>query len=326
MKIENFFTNKSKFKINWDLVWSIPEFEVLRETPQSKKWHKEGCVATHTQMVVNEAIKGIPSSKENMEFKTIMVIAALFHDIGKGVHPYFNPETEDWSSLNHAEEGEMITRRILWNENPFIRETICYFVKNHMKPLYILDNTDSSRELIKLSCEPLYPKYCNIKNLCLLKKFDNLGSIFDDDSWIEKLEFTKSLAEELGCFDCSFHFVNSSTKWDYLNVSIKEKPNFVEEKFSFNAYITIGTDYKTDDENVAVITKDNCDDVFEAILELCDYEKDFVININDLEDYDIEKIIETIFYYEGKTIFVYGSDMFQQYLSSTLCFDFINKN
>ena len=319
MKIENFFTNKSKFKINWDLVWSIPEFEVLRETPQSKKWHKEGCVATHTQMVVNEAIKGIPSSKENMEFKTIMVIAALFHDIGKGVHPYFNPETEDWSSLNHAEEGEMITRRILWNENPFIRETICYLVKNHMKPLYILDNTDSSRELIKLSCEPLYPKYCNIKNLCLLKKFDNLGSIFDDDSWIEKLEFTKSLAEELGCFDCPFHFANSSTKWDYLNVSIKEKPNFVEEKFSFNAYITIGTDYKTDDENVAVITKDNCDDVFDAILELC-------ININDLEDYDIEKIIETIFYYEGKTIFVYGSDMFQQYLSSTLCFDFINKN
>ena len=326
MKIENFFTNRNKLAINWDFVWSIPEFEVLRETPQSTKWHKEGCVANHTKMVVDAAQKEIATTKENMEFKTIMLISALFHDVGKGVNPYFNPEKEDWSSINHAEEGEKITRRILWDENPFIRETICYFVKNHMKPLYILDNIESSRELIKLSCEPLYPKYCNIKNLCLLKKFDNFGAIFDDDSWIEKLEFTKSLAEELGCFESPFHFANTSTKWDYLNVSVKEKPIFIEEKFAFNAYITFGTDYKSEDKNIITITKGNCDDIIDKILEMCDCEKDFVINIDDVEDYDIEKIIETIFFYDGKTVFVYGSDKFQQYLSSTLCFDYINKN
>ena len=95
----------------WNIIWNIPEFSVLEKCEQNPKWHFEGNVKKHVELVCKHAIKEVllMSKKEDVEhdiyniamrtdeFETCylepslfnvaltLLTAALFHDIGKGV-------------------------------------------------------------------------------------------------------------------------------------------------------------------------------------------------------------------------------------------------
>lgn len=61
--------------------------ESLKDTPQNPKWHPEGCVLNHIEMVYNLAQKIAPEDVD-------LQIAALFHDLGKPQTTKFTPARE----------------------------------------------------------------------------------------------------------------------------------------------------------------------------------------------------------------------------------------
>lgn len=330
--IEQIYNRKTQ-NINWDNVWSIDEFKTLIETKQSTKWHKEGNVSVHTKMVVDAMSKEIPYDGTNGEYRMIMMLSALFHDIGKGVTTFYNYEKSDWSAKNHAECGEEITRKLLWNEDPFIRETICYFVRNHMKPLYICESPTGIRDIITLSCDTIYPKYCNLKNLILLKRCDNLGAMFEDDGWVEKLEFASTLAEEMNCLTKPYVFKDEITQYNYFNHTADTYPIECKEKPTFEVFVGIGSPSKfspvtefTEKEVKILFDDDESIDIIDQVIECCENENNFIIDLNTIPECAWEILFNMIHAYHGKLTFVYGSNKFQNYLSPTLSMSYINAN
>jgi hypothetical protein len=58
MKIRDLFKYENNIlEPNWDFIATIKEFKVLKTTPQSNIWHKEGDVWEHTKLVTNRMIE-----------------------------------------------------------------------------------------------------------------------------------------------------------------------------------------------------------------------------------------------------------------------------
>jgi putative nucleotidyltransferase with HDIG domain len=197
-----FIIKNNKMLINWETVFNIDEFKMLKSIPQNPKWHFENFVSVHTMYTVNNALAIFGNSSDNYLHR-IMVLAALFHDIGKGETTIFNKEKKSWSSPEHAKVGEEITRQLLtlWKYPPTIIEQICFFVKNHMKILTLYDSNEIVDELKSIASERL-DGICTIENLIKLKQCDCLASIMlEEDGWQEKLEHIKKIAIQEKCFN-----------------------------------------------------------------------------------------------------------------------------
>lgn len=83
--VKRFFISENG-EIDWvKLCETYPEFEKLKNVPQSPKWHAEGNAFIHTQNVYNEMLKIL--LRENVTDDTtfyLSLLIALFHDVGKG--------------------------------------------------------------------------------------------------------------------------------------------------------------------------------------------------------------------------------------------------
>lgn len=193
------YIKNNHYNINWDNVSKIEEFKVLENTEQNPYWHGEIYVHHHTHSVVSNAIK----KYNNLDkISYIMILSALFHDIGKGACTFFNEQKGTWSSPKHAEIGAEITKKLLKDEDEDIVEIICWYVKNHMKPLEIYDSDKPTRNLLKLSNTSPNIKYCTIENLLKLKECDCLGSKMKEyDGWRAKLEILKNIAIKYKCYN-----------------------------------------------------------------------------------------------------------------------------
>lgn len=242
MKVDKII-DLNTYEIKWDEVWSIDEFKILKETKQTPIWHSEGCVDTHTQLVTEAMSELIPYDGTNGQYRMIMLLAALFHDIGKGATTYFSEEKQDYSSPKHDIVGEKITRALLFDEDIFIRETICFFVRNHMKPLYIFESPTKLRDVIRLSHDSIFPKYCTNENLIKLKECDNKGSIMQkDDKWKDKLEYAILFCKEHKCFDKPYEFNDEQAKYFYFNETFNHYPKEVKEDVTSYVNVLIGLD------------------------------------------------------------------------------------
>ena len=109
----------------------FPEVATLKDTHQRSDHHAEGDVFTHTKMTLDKAaeiIQRFPDQKD----KTIIMLAALCHDLGK-------PETttSDGRAIGHEEAGVSITKEFLGKltNDREILETVPSLVKDHLKPL-----------------------------------------------------------------------------------------------------------------------------------------------------------------------------------------------
>lgn len=224
MKISDII-NFDDYTVKWDVVWKIKEFNLLKTIQQTKTWHSEGVVAIHTKNVVNTMYELIPYNGTNAIYRLIMILSALFHDIGKGDTTFFSVEKRDWVSPNHDAIGEQITRRLLKDENYILRDSVCYFVRNHMKPLYISESPNKIRDIIKLSHDGYGLEYCTNENLILLKTADNKGSIMlKDDKWEEKLEYAVMLCNEQHCLKQPYPFKNEDSREKYFNDELMVYP------------------------------------------------------------------------------------------------------
>lgn len=125
-------TPDRKYHINWEFVESIPEFAKLKTIEQSPEWHAEGNAWIHTKQVVKKAIEIVAGDELLTLDKEVLIISALFHDIGK-INTTFIDKDGKIHSYGHEKESDKITRKLLWDENVALREEICSCVRLHME-------------------------------------------------------------------------------------------------------------------------------------------------------------------------------------------------
>lgn len=191
--------------LDWKLLDQIPEIVALKNTPQNQKYHKEGNAFIHTCLVTQNMLDcielGHPFIKkqhmfEDDDFKEMLVLSALLHDIGKSTVTKLG-EDGLYHCRNHAEEGIRIA-------DPMLREyfkddkmkdfkvlAICNMIRYHMRPLYIFNKANPANRILSLANDL---KYVLMDALLLLKYCDCKGSLTDEDTrWYETLQKVREL-------------------------------------------------------------------------------------------------------------------------------------
>ena len=219
-----------KIHVDWNYIYSIPEFAALQTLHQSPKWHSESeYVSGHVELVVQKAVEYFETrimesfGKEDI----ILLMSAIFHDIGKATTTFLKEKDNMWHHYGHEIESEYITRRILWELGPELREPICQLVRWHMEPFNIIRGKKPVEKIIDLSY-----KVPSIDLLFQLKKFDMMGSMAMDPELTKNdpyiLNAFCALANTLGCRYYPSD-VNRITR--IVNDTISKKPRITVELY-----------------------------------------------------------------------------------------------
>ena len=188
-------------------------FRDMKAVPQDKIWHSEGDVQIHTKMVC-EALMSLPEFQNlDDQEQHIVFTGALMHDIEKRstTTTEFKDGRECVVAPKHALRGEYTARGILYREFEcpyFERELICKIIRYHGKPL----QTPTEHNMVSLATQvPLHW-------LAMIAKADILGRIcLDAAEQIEKTEFFKMFAEDLGCLSEPRPFETELAEYTYLS-------------------------------------------------------------------------------------------------------------
>jgi putative nucleotidyltransferase with HDIG domain len=136
----------------------------LRKIMQSKKFHPEGDVLSHTLMVVDEAAKRKHESKN----PRVLMWSSLLHDIGKA--PTTKERNGKITSYNHEKVGSTMAKRFLISftkDNEFI-DNVSSMVRWHMEALFVIKDLPFANTKKMLEEVPL-------EEIALLNLCDRLG-------------------------------------------------------------------------------------------------------------------------------------------------------
>ena len=209
-----------------------PIFEDLARTEQNPDYHGEVDVLSHTKMVCEALIRDPDYKKGTDSEKTVLFLAALFHDIGKIRCTRF--EDGSWRSPHHARTGSTMAREILWRDLGFcgteekqqLREAVCRLVRYHSFPPYAVSDTDPERKLLKIAADGVLTKDFSLATLLTLERADILGRICrDTEDSLEKIAYCRMLAEEAGCLYEPFAFADDFSRRAYF----KEKTDWKDQ-------------------------------------------------------------------------------------------------
>ncbi len=194
------------------LAWAErqPWAEAMRACGQDAEWHAEGDVWTHTRMVWEEVGRLGGFSDMRPEHRRALRFAALWHDAGKPATTYFDEESGRTRSPKHSIVSARMAREILrnWGCDLEVREAIVNLVRYHGRPPYLLDKSKPEEEVIRLSWL--------VRN-DLLYQFalaDTRGRTTRETARKEDaLELWRDLAEEHGCLEVAYPFVNDHARF-----------------------------------------------------------------------------------------------------------------
>ena len=140
---------------NFDELYSILPNDLkniidkLKENPENPEHHPEGTTYNHIKIIVNRLIKTGDID---------LILAGLFHDLGKLDTTEINPKT----GLPSAHDHEKISTQYVEKYKDFIEslganyDVVKFLVENHMRAKYINDMRKAKRE--KLMGEPNFDK------------------------------------------------------------------------------------------------------------------------------------------------------------------------
>ena len=151
----------------------FPELEALIDVPQDPTWHPEGCVWTHTLMVVDEAAKLRVGEEKN---DLVLMFGALCHDFGK-------PETTiwkdgHWRSPAHDVLGMQPTEKFLrrLTDEASLIEKVTVLVREHLRPSMLYND----REKVTPGAIQRLALRVSIPELLLVAEADHFGRTTDD--------------------------------------------------------------------------------------------------------------------------------------------------
>jgi putative nucleotidyltransferase with HDIG domain len=173
-----------------------PELMALKTCPQNPKWHAEGDVLIHTQMVLEEAFKLLPllSSKEE---QLALLLGALLHDIGKPLVT----DPERLSAVGHEGAGVVLAGKILEAlALPLSLKTLVLgLVRDHGTPRMLVNSNSKARSYRKLALR------CSCKMLYYLEVADFRGREGESkEESLAQLETFRQTCESLGLFSSTF--------------------------------------------------------------------------------------------------------------------------
>ena len=241
--IDKFFTAKSVFNIygeelyeidiHWDYIYSIPEFAAMKTLHQNPKWHSESeWVSGHVEKVANICKQWI-ECKHNLDedFVSILMLSALFHDVGKATTTFLKEKDNMWHHYGHEIESEKITRRILWDLGYYIREKVCGLVRWHMEPFNIIKSKDAAIKILDLQ-----NKVCSLRMLYLVKKFDIEGSVSADP---ELTKFDANLLNEFYNMCQTLNCINYPNEINSIRGRISNMLNAKRKHLEVEMYLGI---------------------------------------------------------------------------------------
>ncbi|WP_018609716.1 AAA family ATPase [Uliginosibacterium gangwonense] len=196
----------------------LPALLPLARTPQAPRYHGEGDVWTHTQMVT-EAMCSLPDyAAACAERRFTLFYAALLHDIAKPACTRIDPATGHIGQPAHSAHGAIDARIILWRSGvPFaLREAICRLIFAHQMPFFALhgNRAGHSTEFI---VSRLSHALC-IRDLAALAEADMRGRVYAEvEEVLLEIELFRELAREEGCFDTPRRFADPRVRMRYFN-------------------------------------------------------------------------------------------------------------
>ena len=198
--------------INELLAWAEgePWARAMARCQQDANWHAEGDVWTHTRMVVAELEKLAEWPSLDRDARLKLLFTALFHDAGKPATTQLDAATGRTRSPKHALVGTEVGRGVLRDLSCdlAVREEIVGLVRYHGRPPYLLEKTDPAHEVISLSW------LVNQRLLYLFALADTRGrQTLEMTRPEETLHLWKLVAEEHGCFDRPYAFVNDHARF-----------------------------------------------------------------------------------------------------------------
>lgn len=198
MKIDDFFvpntiTGDITPRLNWELIFTLPQYKDLEGCPQNTSWHQEGDAMRHTKNCV-EALYSFFERHPYLHLSKELVLATLFHDLGKPSTTKKNQEGE-WTSPCHGPVGARIVREILKDEPDILRrERVCSLVRDHMIMHHLFDKGKHPyRELLNLN-----HSYAPTNEFLYLNYADDFGShsFYTDKDKYERLHKIEKLIDK----------------------------------------------------------------------------------------------------------------------------------
>lgn len=195
----------------------------MAKTDQNERYHAEKDVLSHTVMVCEQITAQAEYVNGSNEDKTILFWSALLHDIGKTVCTC--EQDGEIRSPHHASKGANMARAFLWRElglcgsyeKQRLREAICTLIRYHSFPPYAIKCEDADLRLLKIASNGELAPGATIAKLCALERADALGRIYHgDDDISERIEFCKTLAEDIPCYTRPYDFADDFSKRAYF--------------------------------------------------------------------------------------------------------------
>lgn len=298
----------------------------MKVTEQDVRWHSEGNVAIHTEMVMNEMFKLKEFKYLTDREKKILIYGVFFHDISK----YETTKTEiingqtEITAANHSKLGAKKTREILIMEDFdfYEREEIVNLVKYHGFPVFSYSAKD--KKIIEISLQ------CNTKLLYLLAKSDMKGRLVLDENEIQKhlfhIEYFKETCIELNCYGKAKEFETVGSKRNYLKNENEYTPYEQGSKFYvISGLMGVGKNYYVDQKfkNLNIISLDDLrlkykarrsdkkiqgkiiQEAYELAKEYLRNKQDFVWNATNLTELNRKKLVDLGEMYNAEVKIIY---------------------
>ena len=191
-----------------------PWLAAMADTPQSERYHREGDVLRHTEMVAEALLADPRWQALPPRDREELWLATLLHDVGKPSTT--RHEDGDWRAPGHARRGAIISRRLLWEAGADVatRERICGLVRHHMVPHYLIEyeRERAVRACIEISLE------AGGERQHLLTRADAVGRVADDvDALVTNVELFAEFARDLGCLDRPYPFASDHARFTYFS-------------------------------------------------------------------------------------------------------------
>ncbi|MEN5160123.1 AAA family ATPase [Achromobacter spanius] len=196
---------------------AFPALELAKTTPQDPRYHGEGDVWTHTQMVV-DALLALPqyqaASRADQE---IVFLAALLHDVAKHSTTVIDPVTGAIGQPGHSRKGAIDARIALWDAGvPFaVREAICRLIATHQVPFFALEGSRRGRSPEFIVRELSWQ--VSIPLLAMLAEADMRGRLCADAGRVlDNIALFCELARDEQCFGQPRAFADAHTAVSYF--------------------------------------------------------------------------------------------------------------